>query len=183
MTTIEKIEAYLLISITEDFKPNVQEYIDAVTSYIERYTGRNFTADTEATVRLYDGTGDSEIYIDDAVEITEVTIDGNIVTDFTLYPSNRLPKTRIILKTQNYTRGNQNISVTAKWGYGSEAPADLAFAATVMASGIVNSQNTDEKDIQSESIGRYSVTFRQDSSQSHDLQNAKDILKLYKRYI
>lgn len=183
MTTPEKIEDYLLITIDDDFKPKVQEFIDAVTAYIERFTGRKFSADATASPRTYDGTDSGELFIDDATEVTEVKINDTVLDedDFHLYPSNRLPKTRIILPYKKFTSGYQNVTVTAKWGYGEEIPADLAFAATVMAAGIVNSQNTDEKDIQSESIGRYSVTYRAGSSQSHDFQNAKDILKMYRR--
>lgn len=181
MTSIEKIESYLIITIAEEFKPTVQTYIDAINAFIERYTGRVFTVDEEATPRLYDGSGTDEIYIDDAVEITKVEINDTETTDFTAYPYNRLPKTRIILNRAIYRLGNQNVRVTAKWGY--PVTPDLEFAATVMAAGIINSQNTDEKDVLSETIGRYSVSYRSGSTQQHDFQNAKDILKLYKRYL
>lgn len=72
--------------------------------------------------------------------------------------------------------------MTAKWGYGDDIPDDLAFAATVMAAGIVNYQNSDDKDIQSETIGRYTVTYKSNSPQEHDFQDAMKILKTYKRY-
>src|ERR1043165_1410928 len=181
MTTIEKIENYLLISIDEAYQPVIEEYIDAVTAYIERYTGRVFTPideETEATERVYSGDDSDELYIDDAVEVTEVKIGDEVLdtTDYYLYPSNRLPKTRIILPYRIFTTGNQNVTVTAKWGYGEDIPADLSFAATVMVAGIINSQNTDEKDIQSETIGRYSITYRSGSTQQHDFSNAKEIL-------
>lgn len=186
MTTIQKIKDYLLIDIDPAFEPVVEEYIEAVTAFIERYTGRKFTAvteETEAEPRIYDGTGNSELFIDDAVEITEVKINDTVLedADFRLYPANRLPKTRIILPYKKFYEGAQNITITAKWGYGENIPADLAFAATVMTAGIVNSQNIDEKDVQSETIGRYSVTYKTGSTQQHDFQNAKTILKLYRR--
>ena len=182
MTTIEKIESYFLITVEEEFKPKVQEFIDVVTANIERYTGRTFTTDETATTRIYDGTGTGKIFIDDAAEITEVKDNDNVIdaANHRLYPSNRLPKTRIILPRYNFSQGAQNIAVKAKWGYGS-VPKDLEFAATVMAAGIVNSQNSNEKDIQSETIGRYSVTYKTGTSQEHDFQNAKSILKMYRR--
>jgi hypothetical protein len=187
MTTIEKIESYLLITIDENFKPKVQQFIDVVTAYIENYTGRSFTPiteETEATERVYSGDNSDELYIDDAVEVIEVKIGDEVLEtiDFYLYPSNRLPKTRITLPYRIFTTGNQNVTVTAKWGFGEEIPADLSFAATVLVAGIINSQNTDEKDVQSETIGRYSVTYRSGSTQQHDFSNAKEILKMYKRY-
>jgi hypothetical protein len=187
MTTIEKIEDYSLIDIEESFEPTVQQYIDAVTAYIERYTGRTFTydAEAEATARIYDGTNSGELFIDDAVEITEVKIKDTVLDedDFVLYPANRLPKTRIILPYKLFTSGNQNITVTAKWGYGETIPADLALAATVMVAGIINTQNQSEGEVQSETIGRYSVTYKTGSSQEHDFQSAKSILKMYRRMI
>jgi hypothetical protein len=97
MTTPEKIEDYLLITIEDSYKPKVQEYIDAVTTYIEHYTGRTFGADSGATERVFDGNGEDEIYIDDAVEITKVMIGDEEITEYYKYPSNRLPITRIIL--------------------------------------------------------------------------------------
>jgi hypothetical protein len=185
MTTIDKLESYLLITIDENFKPKVQEFIDAVTSYIERYTGRTFTydAEAEATAKTYDGTDTGELFIDDALEVTEVKINDTVLdeSDYVLYPANRLPKTRIILPYKNFYRGAQNIAVTAKWGYGEAVPADLSFAATVMVAGIINSSNSHEGEVQSETIGRYSVTYRAGSNQENDYKSAMNILKLYRR--
>lgn len=184
LTTIEKVESYLGTTFDAGTKARVQEFVGAVTAYIERYTGRTFTADEEAAARVYDGDDGVDLYIDDAVEVTEVKIGDDVLdsTDYVLYPSNRLPKTRIILPYGIFTSGNQNITVTAKWGYGEAVPDDLSFAATVMVAGIYNSQNSDEKDVQSETIGRYSVTYKTGSSQEHDFSNAMKILKTYKRY-
>jgi hypothetical protein len=189
LTTIEKVENYALIDIGESYEPTVQEYIDAVTAFIERYTGRTFAEpdeEAEATDLIYDGTNGDEIYIDDAIEVTGVKIgDEELASnDFVVYPSNRLPKTRIILPYRIFTTGNQNVTVTAKWGYGS-IPADISFAATVMVAGIINGQNsqdTDNREIQSETIGRYSVTYKSGSTQASDFVNAMKILKTYKRY-
>jgi hypothetical protein len=189
LTTIEKVENYALIEIEESYEPTVQTFINAVTAYIERYTGRVFAdpeEDIEATDLIYDGTNGDEIFIDDAIEVTGVNIgdDELDITDFVVYPSNRLPKTRIILPYRIFTTGNQNVTVTAKWGYGS-VPADISLAATVMVAGIINGQNsqdTDNREVQSETIGRYSVTYKSGSQQATDYLNAKETLKMYKRY-
>lgn len=58
MTTIQKIEAYLKTDIPTAEEPAVQQFIAAVTAYIERYTGRKFSADETASPRLYDGNND-----------------------------------------------------------------------------------------------------------------------------
>lgn len=186
LTEIEQVESYLGTTFDEDTSDRVEVFIDAVTAYIERYTGRSFAEPSDpdvATDLVYDGTNGDEIFIDDAREVTAVKIGDDELdsTDYVVYPSNRLPKTRIILPYRIFTTGNQNVTVTAKWGYGS-VPADLSFAATVMVAGIYNSQNSDEKDVQSETIGRYSVTYKTGSSQEHDFQNVKEILRMYKRY-
>lgn len=97
MTTIDKIESYLLITIDADFEPKVQEFIKAVTAYIERYTGRKFSVDSTASTRIYDGDGTNEVYIDDAAEITKVEVsygagsDFTEITDYYTYPSNAKP--------------------------------------------------------------------------------------------
>lgn len=184
LTDISKIEGYSLITIDPEFYPQVDEFISAVTAYIERYTGRTFTTDETATTRTFDGNGSSELFIDDASEITQVKIGNTILqsSDFYLYPSNRLPKTRIFLPYKIFYSGSQNITVTAKWGYGA-IPDDLSLAATVMVAGIINSADTNDNEILSETIGRYSVTYRAGTNQSHDFQNAKDVLKMYRRMI
>lgn len=189
MTTVQKIKDYLVESFAQPSDAVIADYISVVTAYIERYTGRTFTPavtpGTQATERFYDGNGSSELFIDDAAEVTQVK-DGNTiipVSDFRLYPSNRLPKTRIILPFKKFTWGAQNITVTAKWGYGASVPKDLEFAATVMVAGIINHQNSDEKDVQSETIGRYSVTYKSNSPQEHDFSNTKKILKMYRKLV
>jgi len=129
------------------------------------------------------------LYIDDAAEITKVetSYGGNALSDFTeitdyyTYPTNSLPKTRIVVPYSYFWQANQNVKVTAKWGYGAAVPDDLSFAATVMVAGIINTQNSSDSEVQSESIGRYSVTYKT-TKQEHDFSHAKEILKLYKRY-
>ena len=185
LTDISKLESYLLITIDPEFYPQVEEFIASVTAYIERYTGRTFSYDAAAAPepRVYDGNNSDELFIDDAIEITEVKINNTVLDadDYVLYPPNRLPKTRIKLPYKYFYIGNQNITVTGKWGYGAEVPADLAFAATVMVAGIINSSNSHEGEIQSETIGRYSVTYRAGSNQENDYKSAINTLKLYRR--
>lgn len=186
MTSIQNVKDYALIEIESAYEPVVQNYIDSVTAFIERYTGRIFSQSYEATERTYDGNGESELFIDDAVEIEQVKLGDTVLetSDFRLYPSNRLPKTRIILPYRQFPNGAQNVTVTAKWGYG-EVPKDLEFAATVMVAGIINAQQSKNSDgeVQSETIGRYSVSYAQNSNQSHDFSNAMKILKLYRKLV
>ncbi len=183
MTTIEKLDAYLLITIDPEFYPQVGEFINAVTAYIKRYTGRTFTDVTET--RTYDGTGNGELFIDDATAITEVKIKDTILDtdDYVLYPSNRLPKTRIILPYKYFYNGNQNISVTGTWGYGS-IPDDVSYAATLLVADIINSADTnDSKTIASETIGRYSVSYVTDNSKGSLNRYCSQTVHIYGMYL
>lgn len=68
-------------------------------------------------------------------------------------------------------------------GSAEDVPADLSFAATVLVSGIISSTKEGETgEVQSMSVGRYSVTFRSDSQGAKDLPKAMDIVKGYKRF-
>lgn len=186
-TTLDNVKNYLLIDIDADFEPVAESYIEAVTAYIERYTGRKFSADSTPAPRFYDGTDNAELFIDDAVEITQVKIDNAVISDsdYKLYPANKSPKTRIILPYRTFAWGAQNVEVTAKWGYGASVPADLEFAATVMVASIVNAQKEKAADdkVKSETVGRYSVTYETGSAMEHDFTEAKKILKFYRRMI
>jgi len=190
MTTIEKVEAYLLITVDEDFRDEVQGFIDSVTAYIEKYTGRTFTPiteETEATEKIYDGSNSGELFIDDAVEIESIVVDGEELeeTDYKLYPANGLPKTRIIMPYRIFREDAQNVVVNAKWGYGEAVPADLEFAATLLVADMINASNTTGAgDVVSESIGRYSVTYStgsNSSEKSSEALKAHKILNLYRR--
>lgn len=184
----------MLITIDDDFKPKVQEFIDGVTDYIQRYTNRQFIADVTPSVRVYDandsygGTNNYEIVIDDAVEVTKVEIDAQemlnneTITEYYLYPNNKTPKTRIGLPFRLLRYGRQNVKVTARWGYGDTVPNDIALAATVMVAGIINASRKSEGAVISESIGKYTVTYQHYSRQSHDFDDAQNILNLYRRY-
>jgi hypothetical protein len=187
ITSIEKVESYLLITVDEDFRDEVEDFIEAVQAYVERFTGRTFSADSEATARLYDGSGTGELWIDDAAEVTEVKIDGEVLTtdEYVTYPANRKPITRIILHYRVFREAAQNVSVKAKWGYGAAVPADLELAATMLVADIINVANTvGGGDVASETIGRYSVTYTTGSSPANaspEALRAHKILKLYRR--
>jgi hypothetical protein len=187
LTNIDNVKNYLIQDIDEDYEPQVYVFIDAVTAYISRFTGRPFSYDTQAaaTTKLYDGTGDGELVIDDAVEVTGVSLYGEALdpSEYYLYPANSTPKTKIILPYRTLPLGNQVVSVSAKWGYGEDVPDDLSFAATVLVAGIINTQRASEGgEVVSESIGGYSVTYKAGSSQANHFTDAMKIIKLYKRY-
>lgn len=190
-TDISQIEDYLLIDIENYFEPRVQHWIVAVETMIEQITGRVFKADTSSSVRYFDGGSAGALMIDDAVEITSIKLGrsadsteylpvGN-GTDYYLYPANGSMVNRIELARAYYPSGTQNIGIGAKWGYSVTPPEDIQLAATIIAAGIINfnAPETGER-IQSETIGRYSVTYR-DEQGFKDFEMAKGILESYRK--
>ncbi len=198
-TTQTRIENYLLIDIDETFESQIEEWIEDMTEYIEIETGRIFEADSESTSKLYevkhseaDVIGQyvkslKDLYIDEAVEVESVSIDDVAVDsdNYLLYPANTTPKTRIKLTEDSgltFTQGEQNIEVSAKWGYSVEPPRDIVFACTVLVSGIINYSNTAQGEVKSVSMGTYTMVFK-DEKQLNDLDRVKEILEKYKKVL
>ena len=178
--TIAQIQNYLLYTIKEYFQPQVLEWIEQMSQYIEQESGRFFIADTDATEKLYDGDGEDSTIIDDCIEITGVEI-SEVATDYLKYPSNKLPTTTIRLESGVFIKGDQNVAVTAKWGYSEEVPANISFACVVLVSGIINKSLSHEGEISSITMGRHTVSYK-DDKQLEDFENTKKILETYKRY-
>lgn len=183
-TDIQAIEDYLLIEIESDFQGRVEIWIEQIERFIDRMTGRNFVADSTASERIYDGDGSGKLLIDDCVEVSKVTVDDAELDEsgleYYVYPANDTPKRTIESDYAIFTEGRQNVKIEAKWGFSVAVPEDIAFAATVLVAGMI--QNSDDDGIQSESIGRYSVTYKS-QTQVDDFDRAKKILESYKKYI
>jgi hypothetical protein len=178
---IEDIENYLLEAIESGFEPQIEEWIEAMENYVDKETGRNFIADGSTSTRKFDGDGDDEILIDDCVAITELKIDDEVITDYFSYPANSLPKTTLKLDDQKFTRGNQNVEVTAKWGYSVAVPADIRLAMTILVSGIIYQSLSQEGEVQSMTMGRYSVTYKTEK-EWQDFESIKATLDKYKKF-
>lgn len=173
MITKADIERYTLKSIDTSFDGSVNSWINQVITHIETVTGRELTQTAEIT-RLFDGNGQYEMTIGDFVDLASVTVDGSTKEVIT-YPANKDLKYKIYT-AGGFTRGRQNVAVTAKFGY-AVIPADLDFAILVMVSGIVNNQVHNVKS--SESIGNYSVSFATDA-QRDDFKRAMSTLQMYR---
>lgn len=180
-TTKTALENYTLQTIDATFDSQITAWIEAVETYIERLTGRVFIADSVASERVYDGNNDSHLLIDDCVDIDKVEIDDVEVvsTDYKTYPANSVRKNKIKLLYNYFTRGDQNITITGKWGYSVAVPADIKLAATVLLAGIIQYGNT-ALNKRSESIGSYSVTYGDDKGWQ-DFDNSMKILQGYKK--
>ena len=193
-TTRQKLENYLLITIDENFYDQITSWIEEVEKYIDQQTGRNFTADSTASRKFFTGDGTQKLIVDDAVEITEVKIgtdpalverddddlDGDY--DYIVEPLNETPKTKIFLTGMvfpSYPPGY--VSVKGKWGYSVEVPADITTVATVLLAGIVNYSYQSEGEISSKTIGRWTVTYK-DEKQWKDFERIEGIIASYKKF-
>lgn len=196
-TTQAKVENYLLITVDSDFSTQIDFWIEEMTKFIEKETRRQFIADETATVRLYEVEGeDSEaiggyskavksLRIDEAVEVTAVKVDGVTVgtTIWLSYPANSLPKTRVKIKdtaSVSFSLGEQNIEVTAKWGYSVAVPDDIRFACTVLTAGVIQHSLPHKGDMNSLTMGRYSVSYK-NKKQVSDFEFAQKIIDNYKK--
>lgn len=188
--TVDNIKNYNLTEIEESFVPQVEEWIGIAEAIVEKETGRVFIADTEDSDRIYDGIFCNSLLIDDCQSVSEVKIyhaDGTLEftlteDDFVLSPYNSLPKTKIIIKLSSgatFLNGYGNVSVKAKWGYSATVPAAITFATMVIASGIMNNGNDAPGEKKSETIGDYSVTYKDDNGWN-DLKKSYDIINTYK---
>ncbi|TXH44815.1 MAG: hypothetical protein E6Q97_32160 [Desulfurellales bacterium] len=180
------IENYLLTNIDPSFSTQITAWIEAVSAHIEKYTGRIFVADSVASARLFEGKSSNKLLIDECVAVTVVeqgdTYGENFTTvssgDYQLLPYNEIPKTAIGLKRTVWGLGVHRI--TAKWGYSVAVPADIKFAATVLASGIVWAQVYPNGSKKSEQIGNYEVSFKDEKGDA-DYDRAMAILDSYRR--
>ncbi|MEA3464202.1 MAG: hypothetical protein U9R14_03985, partial [Patescibacteria group bacterium] len=171
-TTKAKVAEFLneTISIT------LEDIILAVEKFIDEYTGRNFIADTEATVRYFNGDSSQNLIIDDCIDVTKVEVGNNSYGDsyseinesgtdryYTLPINNKaefVPIRKIHLRARTWAEGIGNHKITAKWGFSETCPADISKAASILAAGIYKyGRSGSMGGIKSEKIGDYNISF------------------------
>lgn len=184
-TSKQALENYTLQTINASFDAQIDSWIEAMEKFIEKYTGRIFIADTDASEKVYDGDGGSEQKFDEFIELTKVELGEDTKTEvlaanYRTYPNNDERKNKIQLKEDYFTKGYQNVTITAKWGYSAECPEDIKLAATILLAGVINYSNNAKGKIRSEGIGRYSVTY--DDQGWQDFKRTMMILNSYKRF-
>jgi hypothetical protein len=172
-TTKENIELYL----GEDIDDNLDLYILSAENVIDNYTNRNFVADAEDTERTYDGNNKNELLIDPAVEISKIEIDGE-EKEFITYPYNSTPIIKVIMEDDYFPYDYKNITITGKWGWSECPPDDIKLVATELASKMY--KGNIKTNITSESIGDYSVNYKNDE-ENKSLSSVKMILDKYKQ--
>jgi hypothetical protein len=193
-TTKEKVEDYLAITIDAALNASVTAWIEAISDYIEKFTGRYFTPPTAFETRKFDGNGKERQTVDDFIEIQKLVVDGVEISsaDYFTYPANKIPKTTVELKTglarnsrqvvsqsfYQFTDYQQNVEITAKFGYADTVPAVIELAATKLVGGIIKEAvgDKDIKEVTSETLGDYQATYANIKDIAHALK-IEDLLK------
>lgn len=190
------IQNYLMIDIDSSFDTQVTTWITAVQNYINNYTGKKDGFESAAETRYFDGNDKREIDVDDFTSLTSVQIieaNGDDVeytlsegqdNDYIIYPYNDTPQYRLILTANSqvgaWYGGKKRIKITGVWGHSTSVPKDIELAATMLVSGIIKKGLTGGE-IQSESLGDYSVTFASMDVVAENM-GVMEILDRYKVY-
>jgi hypothetical protein len=159
-----------------------------------------------SSARKFDGNGSGEIAVGDLVSVDSVTLDGIALVkdeDYLLYPLNAAalgrpyeqiqliqPESRAAFNSRAavasryvFTEGQGNVVVTGKWRFSDAVPSDIKLAALKLAGAVLKERNdAAHKDIASETIGDYSVSYERLSQVAHSL-GVSQILASYKRRV
>ena len=175
----------------------------------ERFGKRIFEApdsDDDVTY-LFDGNGAKRLYIGDLRSITSLSVDDVELTineDFFAYPLNIIegeesykylelaqPATRLNSNSRQATlapyifeKAQANVEVVGKFRYSDVVPADISLAVLKMVGAVLkeNISDNDVKEIKSEKIDDYTVTFQELSKIANALK-ITNLLDPYKRKI
>ncbi len=195
LTTKTKIENYLMMEINNNFNTQIDRWIEAVTAYIERYTGRVFEASAADTNKFYDGNHKGELPIDDIVSITSVitlddagntdeTLTEGLGSDYVTYPLNQTAKNSLKLlstgKIATWPLGKRNIKITGKFGFAASGsvPADIELIATKLVAAVVQ-KGLRGGEISSERLGDYSVSFIEEQAEEMGIKDTLDKYTFY----
>ena len=181
-TTKEEVLNYVLLDVSEGFESQIDKWIEQMSKYVETKTQRVFETESSDVFeeRLYDGNAKQKLLVDDFIELDKVDIvDHADDIDVKLYPANSLPKFQIYYE-KGFPKRNQNVKVSAKWGYSEEPPEDIRFATTVLVAGIILGQSKTENAIVREKIGNYEVQYRNEK-ELQDFNIAKSTLSFYRK--
>lgn len=178
------VQNYLLTNIAAPFDDQLTEYIQAMSQFADTEAGYPIYRNEETT-RYYDGVRASELPISSVHTISQVTMDDIAIapsTEYVASPYNNEVKRRIILRTGTFTPGVANIAVTGIHSRvsGDAVPAMLKHAVTVLVAGIINQVNTQSAGVQSEKVGEYQVTYRNEKERA-DFAQALTTIRNYRK--
>lgn len=203
--TKSELEKYLGLSIDASLDSFITTLIASVTRYINKKTGTFFEApdpDSDVT-RYYDGNNKTRLTIDHLRELTSLSVDGISLVkdqDFYLYPLNAVednepftsieliqPETRLqrssridVSSPYVFERAQRNIVLTGKFGYSETVPEDIKVVCLKLTASLIkeNIGDRDLKELSSETLGDYSVSFVKVADFA-DRLNIPDLLSPY----
>lgn len=176
-TTETAIENYLKRNIDASFSTQVTTYIEAMSAYIDETVGYPVYRDT-ATTRKYDGNNTANLLIDPVHTITEVRVDGTVVTP-TQYPYNNDVKYQLLMTGQAFSRGTGNVEVDGIFARSKELPKTIEHACTVFCALILNQVDEQTEGVGQEKIGDFTVTYKNPKERA-DLEMARSMVQAYK---
>lgn len=144
----------------------LEELINSVTDFMERYCGRRFYK-TTYTALLVDGNGTRYLFLDNYPIISVTTIHSySVFTTDVLYDSNYYTiyaNEGYVYRALGWPYGHKNIKITYDAGYDFAVgiPSELEYICNSLVSKRFNSE--DKIGIKSEKIGGYSVTYSDES--------------------
>jgi len=170
LTMIEATSCLLVANKKILYAPNdllLEDLINSVTDFIERYCGRRFLK-TTYTDLLMNGDGTEYLFLDNypIIVVTSIYRHYVFVAD-ELYDSDYY----VVYANEGYvyrgalwTKGQKNIKITYNAGYdfaGDGIPADLQFIANSLVK--IGFEGKGNEGVTSERMGNYSVTYSNDS--------------------
>lgn len=196
LTSVARLKTFLGITVNTD-DTLLERIIDAVTDWVINYTGREFQLDTY-TQEIYDGSGTHLLLlnnypIDDTTAVvleartTPLNVSDWDTIDTELYHVD-FERGMIDYQPRIFTRQPRHYRVTYKAGFDfdntgavktleSVGLSDLEWAVWELCKAIYNARKQ-ASNVQSESIGDYSVTFTKELFGNPDV---KAILDAYAR--
>lgn len=173
-TTQAKIEALFGVTLTTAQINALNDVINAVTSYIDNYTGKSFEVSSKE-LRYFNGNGCREMIIDSFLtadmEVETLNINGSVErtlskgpsNDYIVYPYNRSEKNKLILTRNSsvgrFSCGDANVRVSARFGASSTVPADISLVATKLSYQLLRTDIPQGTQLTAVRLGDYSASY------------------------
>lgn len=176
-TTSTAVKNYLQTEIASGLNSQITDYIQAISEFVDNEIGYPLYSTIETT-RKYDGSGTGLLDVDPVHTITEVTVDGSVVSPVEL-PYNEDVKEQLRLSTGTFGASDAGVEVTGIFSKSKTLPKSITHAVTILV-GLIVRQLKDQSDgIQSEKIGDYTVSFKSEKDRL-DYELAMKIIDGYK---
>lgn len=176
-TTKAAVQSYIQQTIDTTFDTQLTAYIAAMSEHCDELAGFPIYR-TAPTERKYDGNSLRTLTIDHVHSISEVKLDGEIVTPVAA-PYNSDVKTELRLPLHVFNCGTANVSVTGVHCLKKTLPAPVAHACTVLVGIILKQVKEQRGGVKSEKIGEYAVSFMTDEERL-DYKMAIEAVKAYR---